>query len=146
MHRDLYWYEIPGAAIAAAIDGDRRTFERLLAARNGRFLMIRDAIRTAGERILEASGKAPREDDASGVSPAEVCKLLGKGERWLESDDPDEQWDQLDRELRARLAATHPDRLASGSLDAEELRRRLQALATEHAVLLNGAREWVRAA
>jgi len=24
MHRDLYWYEIPGAAIAAAIEVDRR--------------------------------------------------------------------------------------------------------------------------
>lgn len=146
MRHDLYWYDIPGAAIAAAIAGDRRTFERLLAAPNARFALIREAIRTAGERILVARERTSPDDDAAGVAPHEVRKLLGKSRHWLDSDDLEEQRSQVDRELRARIAATHPDRLASGTLDAVELRRRLEALATEHAALLNAARAWMRAA
>ena len=137
----MFWPEIVAAAITSAIRGDRDTFERLLESNNLKFKQIRGAIQIAGEAILDG---AP----AALAAPARVAAktrlpLLGKTEGWFESNDPTDRARQIDRELRARITGTHPDRLMAGNPAPEELRRRLLEVSNAHTSLLNALRTLV---
>lgn len=136
----MYWPQIVAAALEAARRGDRDTFERLLESPNRRLLKIRDVIREVGEALLDA---APPQLAPATVGPATFLPLIGKTERWFDSHDPVDQARQFDRELRARTHAAHPDRIASGSLGADELKRRLTEVSTQYTALLNALRTLV---
>jgi hypothetical protein len=136
----MYWPEIVAAAIQAAMRGDRDTFERLLESHNGRFQQVRDAIRSAGEALLDGP---PPELAPATLGPATFLPLIGKSESWFDSHDPGDQARQFDRELRARTSAAHPDRLTSGDLGAQELKRRLTEVSTQYTALLIALRTLV---
>ena len=136
----MYWYDIVSAALEAARLGNRDKFERLLEERNGKLDYIRDALYSAGEALLEAP--SPELTPVT-LGPATFLPLIGKTTTWFDSHDPVDQARQFDRELRARTSAAHPDRLTSGDLGAEELKRRLTEVSTHYTALLNALRTLV---
>ena len=137
----MFWPEIVYAAITAAIRGDRDAFERLLQSNNEKFKKIRGAIQIAGEAILDGVLAAP-----AGLGLERLVPVLGKTEGWFESNDPTDRARQIDRELRARITGTHPDRLMAGNPGPDELRRRLLEVSNAHTSLLNALRTLVEPA
>ena len=136
----MYWPQIVAAALEAARKGDRDTFQQLLEYPNEKLGKIREAIREAGEALLD--GPPPDLAPAT-LGPATFLPLIGKSESWFDSHDPVDQARQFDRELRARTSAAHPDRLASGDLGAQELKRRLTEVSTQYTALLIALRTLV---
>jgi hypothetical protein len=146
----MYWQDVVNQALRAAQRGDRDTFELLLDSRNRKLDMIRDALREAGEAILDRPIERPappvmRADHAS-VTLALVAQLLGIGLPKTERPTAQSHARMLEGELTKRIIAAHPDRTTTGSLSPEDLTARLTEVSTAYTGLLIILRNLVRSA